>query len=63
MSEGKAATRAKNKYNSKTYDSLRIIVPKGKKATLKDFAEKQGKSLNGFVNEAIDEKIKRDNLI
>ncbi len=60
MSEGKAATRAKNKYNSKNYDDLRIVVPKGKKQIIKDFADSQGKSLNGFVNEAIDEKMSRE---
>lgn len=57
---GKAQTRAKNKYNAKTYDSLRIVVPKGKKELIKEYAEKQGKSINGFVNEAISEKIKAD---
>lgn len=57
---GKAQTRAKNKYNAKTYDSLRIVVPKGKKELIKEYAEKQGKSINGFVNEAISEKIKSD---
>ena len=37
MSEtkGKAATRAKNRYNTNNYDSLRIVVPKGQKATVK----------------------------
>ena len=30
-SQGTAQTRAKNKYNAKTYDSLRIVVKKGRK--------------------------------
>lgn len=60
--KGKSQTRAKNKYNAKTYDNLRIIVPKGKKDVIKAFAESKGKSINGFVNEAIDEKMKRDSL-
>lgn len=51
---GKATTRAKNKYNATNYDSLRIVVPKGKKQVIKDYAESKGKSINGFVNEAID---------
>lgn len=29
---GTSQTRAKNKYNAKAYDSLRVVVPKGKKA-------------------------------
>lgn len=60
--KGKSQTRAKNKYNAKTYDNLRIVVPKGKKDVIKAFAESKGKSINGFVNEAIDEKMKRDSL-
>lgn len=52
-----AQTRAKNKYNAKVYDSLRIVVPKGKKDIIKAFAESKGKSINSFVNEAIDEKM------
>lgn len=51
---GKSTTRAKNKYNAANYDSLRIVVPKGKKQVIKDYAESKGKSINGFVNEAID---------
>lgn len=49
-----------NKYNSEKYDSLRIVVPKGKKEILKSHAEQQGESLNGFVNRAIDEAIEND---
>lgn len=56
-SQGKASTRAKNKYNSENYDSLRIVVPKGKKAKIKAYAESKGESINGFVNRAIDEKM------
>lgn len=53
--QGKASTRAKNKYNATNYDSLRIVVPKGKKAKIKAFADSKGESINGFVNRAIDE--------
>lgn len=61
MSEkGKASTRAKNKYNADNYDSLRIVVPKGKKDIIKAHATERGESLNGFVNRAIDETMERD---
>lgn len=43
-----------NKYNADKYDSLRIVVPKGKKAIIKAHAESIGESINGFVNKAID---------
>lgn len=53
-SQGKASTKAKNKYNAANYDSLRIVVPKGKKAIIKAYADSIGESINGFVNKAID---------
>lgn len=59
--QGTAQTRAKNKYNAKTYDSLRIVVKKGNKDIIKAHAESKGESINGFVNRAIDEAIERDN--
>ena len=60
--QGKARTRAKNKYNANNYDSLRIVVPKGQKDVIKAHAEKHDKgSINGFVNRAINETMERDN--
>ncbi len=56
---GTSATRAKNKYNAKAYDNIRILVPKGKKEIIKAVAEGQGESLNKFVNNAIDEAMKK----
>ena len=58
--QGKASTKAKNKYNANNYDNLRIVVPKGKKDIIKAHAEKQGESINGFVNRAIDETMAKE---
>ena len=58
--QGTAQTRAKNKYNAKAYDSLRIIVKKGQKQALQNIAEKQGLSLNGYTKQALQAKIKAD---
>lgn len=58
---GTARTRASNKYASKAYDRIALQVKKGKKETIQQHAQAQGKSLNGFINEAIDEKMERDN--
>ena len=52
---GKSSTKAKNKYNAENYDSLRIVVPKGKKEIIKEYAASKGESINGFVNRVIDE--------
>ena len=49
------------KSTTNNYDEIKTRVPKGRKAEIQAHAEKQGKSLNAFVNEAIDEKIERDN--
>ena len=48
--KGKASTRAKNKYNTANYDSLRIVVPKGRKADVGAHARNKGESINGLVN-------------
>ena len=48
--KGTSATRAKNKYNSNNYDSLRIVVPKGRKAIVEAHAKSKGESVNGLVN-------------
>ena len=61
--QGKPSTKAKNKYRDKTYDRMELILPKGKKEQLRNHILKQGKSLNGFVNEAIEEKMERDNTV
>jgi hypothetical protein len=47
-------TKYQNEYISKKYDSLRIVVPKGKKDKIKAYADSKGESINGFVNKAID---------
>ena len=59
--QGSAQTKAKNKYNAKAYDSLRIVVKKGRKDIIKAHAEQQGESINGFVKRAIKETMTNDN--
>lgn len=53
---GKSATRAKNKYNSANYDRIPLVVPKGKKAEYKAFADAADKSLNAFIIECIERR-------
>lgn len=55
--KGNSQTRAKNKYNAKNYDSLRIVVAKGGKAIIKQYTDKEGKSINGLVNELLEAEI------
>lgn len=60
MPVSKAQQKAVSKYMKENYDVYQIRMPKGKKEEIKVFADSRGKSLNRFVNEAIDEKIERD---
>ena len=53
----KARIAANNRYNAKAYDRINIAVPKGKKDEIKAAADQEGKSVNAFINEAIDEKM------
>lgn len=53
--------RNQYEFDKKKYDHVHLQVPKGKKETIQQHAQAQGKSLNGFINEAIDEKMERDN--
>lgn len=55
-----AQAKAAKKYLKESVEDVRIRVPKGQKAIIKDHAEKQGESMNAFVIRAIDETMKRD---
>lgn len=56
MSENKnskARIQANNRYNAKAYDRINIAIPKGLKATIQSAADREGESINGYVNKAI----------
>lgn len=55
------ATNAKAKYNKSAYDRLELRVAKGDKQRILDHAEKQGESLNQFLNRAVNNQIAEDN--
>ena len=55
-----ARRKASAKYLKESVEDVRIRVPKGQKAIIKDHAERQGESMNAFVIRAIDETMKRD---
>jgi len=62
MAVSKAQQKAVAKYNAKAYDRIELKVAKGKKDVIKDAAQKQGESLNSFINNAINEKLERDTV-
>ena len=49
-----AQKRANQKYNAKAYDQIKIVVKKGRRDEIKQFAEKCGMSLNAYVNYLIE---------
>ncbi len=60
MAISEAQKKAVAKYNAKSYDEIKLRVPKGKKDIIQDIAEQQGKSVNGYIKEAVEGKIKAD---
>jgi len=58
--KGNAATRAKNKYNSQNYDSIRLVVPKGRKPKILAVAEAAEDSLNSYITKAINYRMRSD---
>ena len=58
---GKTSSAVKDRYNAKTYDEIKVRVPKGEKDLIQAHAEAHGESTNGFINRAISETMGRDN--
>lgn len=55
-----AQNRATQKYIKTNYDEFKIRLNKGKKEVVKDYAEREGESLNGYIKKAITNRIKND---
>lgn len=60
MAVSKAQQKAVAKYMKNNYEEIKVRVHKGQKDIIKAHAEKNGESVNGFVNRAIDETMQRD---
>lgn len=56
----KARLAANDKYIKRTFDDIKVRVPKGQKQVIQEHAEAQGESVNGFINRSINESIERD---
>lgn len=54
MAYSEAQKEATARYNKKAYDRIDVIVPKGKRQVIQDYAKSKGMSTNSFINEAID---------
>ncbi|MBT2287961.1 transcriptional regulator [Paenibacillus albidus] len=58
--QGKASTRAKDKYNAANYDQVKLWVKKGAREQIDAAAKAVEMSRNAFIVEAIEEKIARE---
>ena len=50
----------RNKWIAEKLDRVNLTMPKGKKEVVQDHAAAIGVSVNAYINQAIDEKIMRD---
>ncbi len=60
MAVSKAQLESNKRYSSK-FDDVRLRVPKGYRETIREHADKQSESVNGFIMRAIKETIEHDN--
>ena len=60
MSVSKAQQKAVHKYVKNNYDRVSLMLYKGQKDIVKAHAERQGETLNGFINRAVAEAMERE---
>ena len=46
-----------NSYNAKTYDRIGLMLPKGYKERVTEYAKSNGESVNGYIKRLIDEDL------
>lgn len=59
MKYSDAQKEATARYNKKTYESINLVVHKGRRQIIKDHAASQGKSVNRFILDLVDQEIER----
>ena len=59
MKYSDAQKEATARYNKKAYDRINVIVKKGQRQQIKDFAAAQGKSLNRFICDLVDTEMNK----
>ncbi len=54
LAYSEAQKEATARYNKKAYDRIDVVVPKGRRKVIADYAKAHGKTTNKFIVEAID---------
>ncbi len=57
-----ARKKANKNWDSKNLDRISIAMPKGSKDVLKAYTEKNGESINSFINRAVMEVMETENI-
>ena len=60
MAYSDAQKEATARYNKKAYDRIDVVVKKGQRQIIKDFAASQGKTLNRFILDAIEYQMNKE---
>lgn len=60
MATTKAGQRAVAKYMKNNDDEVKLRIKKGQKTLIQGIAAQQGQSLNGYIKNAVETKIKAD---
>ena len=55
-----AQKKAVTKYVKEKYDRVVLTMPKGKRDIIKAAADTVGESVNGYITQAVDERMERD---
>ena len=63
MPMSKAHIKASRKYNDLNYDRIELKVKKGEKEKIQAHAEKNGESLNGYINRLIEQDMGKTNRL
>ncbi|MBO5305580.1 MAG: hypothetical protein J6B12_02340 [Clostridia bacterium] len=48
-----------NEFNKQKYDRISFLVPKGEKEAIKSAADREGKSVNSYILEAVHKQMER----
>lgn len=49
-----------NKFNKENYDRINLCLPKNTKAKLKQVASRHNESVNAYINEAIRQRMEKE---
>ena len=58
MTTTRAAQAAVQRYEAKAYDKILVRVPKGRREEIQAAAEAVGQSVNAYIVEAVDRRIR-----